>query len=62
MKMTLEEARSCLRGGYGHCKGCKFDQQSEFDCRGTAVIIGASAIDYLLVGHKMAQEAEEKER
>lgn len=62
MKMTLEEAKYCLSESGRGCLTCKFQSQTEIDCRGTAVEIGAAAINYLLVGQKLALEAEEKNR
>lgn len=61
MKMTLEEAKVCLDRKH-NCKNCKFNDQDEFDCRGAALEIGVSAINFLMVGQKLAKEAEEKER
>ena len=62
MKMTLEEAKNCLDPKFHACKNCKFNDQGEFDCRGTALEIGASALNFLLLGNKLAMEEEEKER
>ena len=61
MKMTLEEARDCLTLT-NVCHKCKFRDQPEFDCRGTALEMGASALNYLLIGTRFAKEEEEKER
>lgn len=62
MKMTLEEAKACLDPRLHACKDCKFNKQGEFDCRGTALEIGVSALNYLLIGEKLVKESEEKER
>lgn len=62
MKMTLEEAKRCLDPGLHACKDCKFNDQGEFDCRGTALSMGASALNYLMLGNKLSAEEEEKER
>ena len=62
MKMTLEEAKYCLDPGLHKCDICKFNSQEEFDCRGTALEIGASALNYLLIGQRLGVEAEKKER
>ena len=62
MKMTLEEAKQCLEPKLHACKNCKFNNQDEFDCRGTALEIGASALNYLMVGQKLSAEAEGKDR
>ena len=61
MKMTLEDAKVCLDRKH-NCKDCKFNDQDEFDCRGAALEIGVSAINFLMVGQKLAKEAEEKNR
>lgn len=62
MKMTLEEAKYCLSKKSNGCKDCKYEKQGEFDCRGAALDIGESAINYLLVGLHLSKEAEEKLR
>ena len=62
MKMTLEEAKKCLDPGLHACKNCKFNAQDEFDCRGTALSMGASALNYLMLGCKLAEEEAKKER
>lgn len=62
MKMTLDEAKKCLEPQLHCCKDCKFNDQGDFDCRGTALSMGASALNYLLLGNKLASEEEEKER
>ena len=55
MKMTLDEAKKCLEPQLHCCKDCKFNDQGDFDCRGTA-------LNYLLLGSKLTAEEEEKER
>ena len=62
MKMTITEAKNCLDPRFHCCKDCKFNKQEEFDCRGTALEIGASALNYLLIGQRLMEEAERKER
>ena len=62
MKMTLAEAQYCLSPKFNGCKDCKFDKQGEFDCRGTALSMGADALNYMMVGKKLIEEAEGKER
>ena len=59
MKMTYEEAKRCITGP---CKDCKYDNQDEFDCRGTALEMAETAINYLLVGEKLKSQMEGKNR
>ena len=61
MKMTLKEARDCFDNRHP-CKDCKFNNQGEFECLREARNIAVSALNYLMVGEKLAREAEEKER
>ena len=62
MKMSLEDAKYCLCPKLNGCRDCKFDKQGEFDCRGTALSMGADALNFLILGKKLSDEAEEKER
>ena len=59
MKMTLEDAKNCFTKP---CNGCKFNEQDEIDCRQEAFSIAESAINYILIGNKLAEEENNKER
>lgn len=61
MKMTLEEAKYCI-SNKGLCINCKFNKQEEFDCRAAAYEIAESCINYCLVGKKLSNELEAKDR
>ena len=60
--MTLTEAHDCLsRRPEKGCKGCVFEETSK-DCFSEALQIGATAINYMMVGNKLTVEAEGKEK
>lgn len=61
MKMTLKDAANCLGPGFS-CDDCKFNNQDEFNCRGAALEMGVTALNFLLVEQKLSQEAEGKDR
>lgn len=60
MKMSLKDVHNCLEPGLHACKTCKFNNQEEFDCRGTALKVGATAVQYMMVGQKLLEEEERK--
>lgn len=63
MKMTLLEAKECL--SREDCRGCKFFDMYKGDntwCSQSANDIGVMAINYLIVGNRLYDEAEGKER
>ncbi len=63
MKMTLEQAKRCLDPNTKcGCATCPFNDQTEFDCRGAAYEVACSAINYIMIGGKLAKEIENKER
>lgn len=58
--MTLKEAHDCLvRQPEKGCEGCIFKETTK-DCFSEAMIIGATAIQYMQVGQKLIVEAEGK--
>ena len=61
MKMTLKDVQYCLTPNLNACNGCKFNKQDEIDCRGTALTIGAMAVQHMMVGQKLLEEAEKKD-
>lgn len=61
MKMTIEDVYNCLSPNLHACQTCKFNQQTEFDCRGTALKIGAMAVQHMQVGQKLIEEAVRKD-
>lgn len=59
--MTLKEAHDCLnRRPEKGCKGCVFEETAK-DCFSEAMYIGATAINYMMVGDKLRIEAERRE-
>lgn len=48
MVMTLKDAAYCLSDKPNGCAGCKFEKQSEIDCRGEALKMGEEAINTLI--------------
>lgn len=60
MKMSLEDVYNCIEPGLHACKECKFNNQEEFDCRGRALSIAASAVQHMRVGQKLIEEARNK--
>ena len=55
--MTLEEAKYCFQRDM--CLGCKY-HDSDISCLEKAQEIAVTAIEYLMVGQKLAGEAENK--
>lgn len=56
--MTLQEAHDCLTRRWSTgCKGCKYHETAQ-SCLETAQQIGATAINYMMVGEKLKAEAE----
>lgn len=63
MKMTLEQAKQCLDPNERwKCETCPLNDQTEFDCRRAAYEVACSAINYIMIGGKLAKEIENKER
>lgn len=65
MKMTLEEAHDCLSRDHFDpecCTDCKARNRPHepYECMRKALEIGATAINYMLVGRKLGEEAEKK--
>ena len=60
MKMSLKDVYNCIEPGLHVCKNCKFNSQEEFDCRGRALSIAATAVQYMQVGQKLIEEARNK--
>ena len=62
--MTLQEAKDCL--SRKDCEGCKFynslQDHKDMQCFHAAEEIGVTAIMYLIMGTKLADEAENKLR
>ena len=52
---TLEDARKCLSNW--ECSKCRFNS-SDISCRELALEMGATAVNYMLVGKKLVEEAE----
>ena len=48
MEFTLKDAAYCLSEKPNGCAGCRFDRQSEIDCRGEALRMGEKAINTIL--------------
>lgn len=61
MRMTLKDVYNCLNPDLHVCKDCKFNDQDEIDCRGTALKVGAMAVQYMMVGQKLLEEEEKKD-
>ena len=61
MKMTLEDAKRCINR-FSSCDNCKFVKQTEFECRSAAYDIAEACINYCLIGKKLTNELEGKER
>ena len=62
MKMTLEEARYCLLADWKDCQKCKFYETPGLKCKYAANDIAVNAINYLIIGKRLADESNEKER
>lgn len=65
MKMTLEEAHDCLSRDHFSpkcCTDCEVNKRphGKYECIEKALEIGATAINYMLVGRKLGEEAEKK--
>lgn len=62
MKMSLEDAKYCLQANMKDCLKCKFCGQTDIECEQEAKEIAITALNYLIIGKRLADEANEKER
>ena len=54
MEMSLYDVEYCLSEKACGCSECKYNNQGEFDCRGTALKMGAYAV------RKLREEEDKK--